>query len=123
MRRTPIPPSATGWVVLAAAAIPFAIKVAKPLARKIARGLQNFGEKLEEAAAESGGPSAPEPPDKQNATMKNGAPTEHNEEAPAKPKRTKATPTRDKPKAAAKPRAKKVDMAKSKRLPDDIDTA
>ncbi len=49
MRRLPF---GSGWVLLAAAALPFVVEVAKPLAKAVGKGFRKLGEMIDEASDE-----------------------------------------------------------------------
>lgn len=82
-----------GWILLAAAIVPVVLSTAKPLARKIGKGLKDIGEKLmdeaeEKAAAkdtEAGVQSKPKRPAPKARTQR--------AKKPAAKKRTPAPPS------------------------------
>jgi len=99
--RGAVPPGAIGWVILAAVVTPFVIKGAKPLMRKLAEGLEKFGEKLR---AESEEPSVAAA-----AAKAEEAPTAAAAKADA-PAAAKAAP-----KKAAKPKARPAKKATTRK--------
>lgn len=52
-RRSPVPPSAAGWVVIAAAVAPVVIRNARPLVKGLAERLIKAGERLRQAGEEA----------------------------------------------------------------------
>ena len=117
MRR--IPPFGSGWVLLAALAVPVIITICKPVAKKVAEGLRKLGDALDATSKEAGKrmaeakvsvKEAPKPAAKPQAKAKPKAPTK--KKAAAKPKA-----------AAPKPAAKKKSPAKPKSAPKRSTTA
>ena len=49
MKRVPF---GAGWIVLAAAAVPFVVEAARPVAKAVGKGLKKLGEMIDEAANE-----------------------------------------------------------------------
>lgn len=89
-------PPGSGLIVLAAAAVPFVVEAAKPLAKAVGKGLKKFGEMLEEASVSA------TPPDPTEATQ--------DKEPKAEPKQ--AAPAQEAPRTQAKPSAKKKSPTK-----------
>lgn len=116
MRR--FPPTGSGWILIAAAAVPIVIKAAKPLAKFIGEELEKIGKGIRESAAEAQSAPAEEPLTAKAAEPKaepSPAKSATAEKPKPKPRKAPQSKPQAKPKSATKQGSKTVRSTKSSR--------